>query len=398
MYEIGLPEFEIINRIINDDNDYVYTVVPKNNMKWCPECGSAHIVKYKKQKRMIRDLNEYEHRVGIIIQGHRYQCKDCNNNFGEEFDAIDKAGRLTKRLKAAIRKECFEKTFKVIAEQYGISQPSVKRVFDEYIEELSANYKINAPKILGIDEVHLHSQFRGVFVDVMGQRVIEMTEDRKQETIKNFLLSLPDRNNISCVTMDMSRHYKYVVNEVLPDVPIVIDKFHVIKELNKTLENIRTGLRKDMGKKSRVILKNMRFLFLTGNDNLSLRQIKQLESIFNEYPQFKVPYYLKEAFRGIYMYCETREEAEKQYAEWLDSCKGNNCTAYDGFIQTVNNWHTEIFNYFDYRYTNAQTESLNNIIREIDRAGRGYTFDVLRAKVLFRGSITKKGKFNYKDD
>ncbi len=243
MYEIGLPEFKVINRIINDDNDYVYTVEPKNSVKWCPECGSAHIVKYKKQKRMIRDLNEYEHRVGIIIQGHRYQCKDCNNNFGEEFDAIDKAGRLTKRLKATIRKECFEKTFKVIAEQYGISQPSVKRVFDEYIEELSANYKINAPKILGIDEVHLHSQFRGVFVDVIGQRVIEMTEDRKQETIRNFLLSLPDRNNISCVTMDMSRHYKYVVNEVLPNVPIVIDKFHVIKELNKALENIRTGLR-----------------------------------------------------------------------------------------------------------------------------------------------------------
>lgn len=38
----------------------------------------------------------------------------------------------------------------------------------------------------------------------------------------------------------------------------------------------------------------------------------------------------------------------------------------------------------------AQTESLNNVIREIDRAGRGYTFDVLRAKMLFRGSIAKK--------
>lgn len=394
MYEIGLPEFEVLERKINLDNDYIYTVVPKAAMKWCPECGSANIVKHKKHNRMVRDLNEYEHRVGIIIQGHRYQCQDCKGTFGEDFDAVDKSEWLTKRLKTMVQKECFEKTFKVIAEQYGISQPTAKRVFDEYVEEIGADYKIYAPKILGIDEVHLHSQFRGVFVDILGQKVIEMTDDRKQETVKSFLLSLPNRSNITCVTMDMARHYRYAVKEVLPNVPIVIDKFHVIKELNKCLETIRAGLKKSMDKSTRISLKNMRFLLLTGNDNLSSRQSKQLQLLLNEYPQFDVSYQLKEAFRNIYLYCKTREEAEQAYIEWTSACKDSNCTAYDSFIVTVANWHTEIFNYFDHRYTNAQTESLNNIIREIDRAGRGYTF----AKVLFRNYISKKGKFNYKSD
>lgn len=32
MYEIGLPEFEVLGRITNQDNDYVYTVVPKSRM------------------------------------------------------------------------------------------------------------------------------------------------------------------------------------------------------------------------------------------------------------------------------------------------------------------------------------------------------------------------------
>lgn len=121
MYEIGLPEFEVLERKINLDNDYIYTVVPKAAMKWCPECGSANIVKHKKHNRMVRDLNEYEHRVGIIIQGHRYQCQDCKGTFGEDFDAVDKSEWLTKHLKTMVQKECFEKTFKVIAEQYGIS-------------------------------------------------------------------------------------------------------------------------------------------------------------------------------------------------------------------------------------------------------------------------------------
>ncbi|MDE6677593.1 MAG: transposase [Ruminococcus sp.] len=65
-------------------------------------------------------------------------------------------------------------------------------------------------------------------------------------------------------------------------------------------------------------------------------------------------------------------------------------------MSTVANWHMEIFNYFNNRYTNAQTDSLNNVIREIDRAGRGYIFPMLRAKVLYRHITTKKGKFTFK--
>ena len=67
------------------------------------------------------------------------------------------------------------------------------------------------------------------------------------------------------------------VIDVLGDVPIVIDKFHIIKELNKALEDIRRTRRKDMEKESRISLKNMRFLFLTGGENLTPRHLKQLD-------------------------------------------------------------------------------------------------------------------------
>lgn len=394
MYDIGLPELEIIKRVINENNDCIYTAVPKNTPTVCFKCGSERFIKYRKYERKIRDLNERDYRVGIIIQGHRYQCKDCGSTFSEQFDCIT-SEQLTKRLKDKILSDCFKKTFKEIAEEYGISRPSVKRVFEEYIDEMNASYKPYAPQVLGIDEVHLHKQYCGVFVDVTGQRVIEMTENRSKETVKKFLESLPNKEKITCVTMDMWRVYKCTVEEVLPNATIVIDKFHVIKELNKALESIRTSLRKDMDKDRRVTLKNMRFLFLTGFENLTQRQKTQLEEILDEYPQFDEPYMLKEMFRDIFAYSKTKEDAEWAYTHWVKACKTIKCTAYYGFIEMVDKWHTEIFNYFDHRYTNAQTESLNNVIREIDRAGRGYTFDVLRAKVLSRNSISQKNKFSF---
>lgn len=129
-----------------------------------------------------------------------------------------------------------------------------------------------------------------------------------------------------------------------------------------------------MEKESRVSLKNMRFLFLTGSENLTPRQSKQLDLLLEAYPQFQTPYLLKEAFRNIYQFAESREETEQLYADWVQANADEDCHAFDDFISTVANWHTEIFNYFDNRYTNAQTESLNNVICEVDRAGRGYTF------------------------
>ena len=394
MYDIGFPELKITEKTTDENNYCTYQATVKTSPAECPECGSVHIVKHKKHDRMVRDLNEYEHRVGIIIHGHRYQCKECGNTFGEELKCVDKSGRLTKRLIAKIRLECFDKTFKDIADEYGISQPSVKRIFEDYVDELSESYTLYSPQILGIDEVHLHSQYCGVFVDVLGQKIIEMTENRNKVTVKKFLKSLPENHKIQCVTMDMWQPYKDAVLDVLGDVPIVIDKFHIIRELNRALEDIRKTLRKDMEKESRVPLKNMRFLFLTGSENLTPRQTKQLDMLLEAYPQFKTSYYLKEAFRNIYQFAETRYEAEQMYANWLQA--NEDCHAFDGFISTVGNWYTEIFNYFDNRYTNAQTESLNNVIREVDRAGRGYTFPVLRAKILYRHITAKKGKFTFK--
>lgn len=158
MYDIGLTELEVTERVIKD-GDYIYYATVTSEPKECPDCGSLHFVKHKKHDRMVRDLNEYEHRVGIVIHGHRYKCRDCGSTFGDDLQCVDKSGRLTKRLKVKIQIESFSKTFKELADEYGISQPSVKRLFDDYVDELDSAYTLYAPQVLGIDEVHLHSQY-----------------------------------------------------------------------------------------------------------------------------------------------------------------------------------------------------------------------------------------------
>lgn len=370
---------DIVSREVRGEY-LVYSAVPSNAVKRCPLCGSGRIVKYKKQTRTVRDLNEDGHKVTVIISGHRYQCRDCGGNFGEEYAAADKSGRLTKRLKAAIQRECLESTFKAAAERYGISQTSVKRVFAEYIKEMNAVRTLAAPEILGIDEVMLHNQYRGVFVDVTNGRVLEITENRSKEAVRGFLLSLPDREKITCVAMDMRRIYKSAVEELLPNAAVVIGKRYVIAELNKAFDDLRPIVRAAADK-----LRDMRSLLTADSAGLSQSQTERLESILGEYPRLKTMYELKEELCGIFTRCKTRGEAETRYEKWLKSCRENSVSAFESFIETAALWHTEIFNRFDYPRADS-ADSFGDIIREINRAGRGYDFEVIRARVLFRGA------------
>ena len=393
--DINLPEFKVIEQKINADNDYIYTLEPVKTEWVCPTCGSIRTHKHRENNREVRDLNIQGHRVGLKILGYRRRCAECKTTFAEEYDSIEKSSRMTKRLREEIQKQSLLKPFRKIADEYGLSTPTIERAFNDYAAELDAEYKPVAPETLGIDEVHLKKEFRGVFVDVDRRKVIEMTPNRSKKTVIALIKSLPDKENITCVTMDMWKPYREAVYEALPGVPVVVDHFHVIKELHRELETIRRKLRAEAtDKKEGISLKNMRYLLLTAAENLSSKQDDLLQRMLAAYPQFETPYLLKEAFRSVYD-CKTKQEAEETYKEWLQEYSENKMTCFDEFIAMVEDWHTEIFNYFDSRCTNATTESLNTVIREVDRQARGYSFEVLRIKMIHRGSIEKKGKFSF---
>ena len=395
--EIDLPEFNIIEKEVTDDGDCIYILELINKPTLCPICG-AKLHKHKSITRKVRDLNQFGHQVGLVIKGHRYRCsnKECGSFVGESYESIQEGSQLTNRLRDTIKRESMLSTFKELAELYNVSTSTVAELFKEETAELNKQYKLIAPKVLGIDEVHLKKNYYGVFVNINENRIIEIKENRNKTTVIKFIQSMDDRGNIECVTMDMWKPYKDAVNTVLPNVPVVIDKFHVIKELQKSLDEMRKNVSRVIKEqKERVSLKNNRTLMLKSAENLSSREYEKLNLLLDKYPAFKIPYDLKEAFRAIYD-CNSREEAENTFIEWINECHAQGISGYDSFIETVCNWHTEIFNYFDYRYTNAATESLNATIRELDREGRGYAFETLRDKVVLKHLVSnKKNKLKF---
>jgi transposase len=168
----------------------------------------------------------------------------------------------------------------------------------------------------------------------------------------------------------------------------VVDKFHVVKMANYGLDIIRRGVRENLTPKQRRGLMHDRFILLKRAHKLQPFEQLILESWTRNFPALAEAYYAKEAFYAMYDCMET-EEARRVLINWKHSLSPTIKTAFQPLVTAMGNWEAEVLNYFEHPVTNAYTECLNGIIRVIDRNGRGYSYEALRAKILFTAGAHK---------
>ena len=101
------------------------------------------------------DIPIHGKRAGVKAIRLRYRCKPCGNVFIDRLIAMDEEHMITKRLVGFIRRESLNRTFTSIAEDVGIDEKTIRKVFKEMVKEYEAEYKVITPEWLGIDEIHL---------------------------------------------------------------------------------------------------------------------------------------------------------------------------------------------------------------------------------------------------
>lgn len=87
-----------------------------------------------------------------------------------------------------------------------------------------------------------------------------MLPNKSKESVKRFIKSLTGYQDIQCFAIDMWKPYRTAVYELIPDAIVIVDKFHVIKEINNALDKIRKRVHEDDDE--RKFLKNTRYNLL----------------------------------------------------------------------------------------------------------------------------------------
>jgi transposase len=398
-YQLGLPEFAVISVAESMDGRALKFVVeaskPPNHCLKCAVVGIPYI--HGSRISLIKDLPIADKHVVLEVKVNRYKCRDCGQTFVESFGCID--GQMTARMRLRIAERVLRRdTFTKIATDYSVSDKTVRRIFDDWAAAHAYMLRYETPRILGIDEAHIDDEFRLILTDIENKMPLDMLPNNKYATVVKYFKALPNKNRVEAVTMDFFEGYAKAVYKSFPFPPLVIiDRFHVIQLLNRHMDTIRKRVhaeekKNNIGKAK--MLKNERKIFMANMEDLNDDTLTRLSEWFKEYPVLEEVYYLKETFRAIYN-CAGRADAEIAFDKWCGSVPSH-LPEYVSLVTTFTERKEHILNWYDKKYTNAFTESVNNITKDIEKRGRGYNFEVLRMIVLLSFRVPKLEKFDAK--
>lgn len=389
---LNLPGIKPVD-MYKESKALIIVAVPEVvKVPWCEDC---HIPMHKHgtRKNKFSDTPLYMEPVRLEIQRPRFRCEACGKMAMPELNFLDDKRRATQRLVDVIRQQCLSTTFRALAEQTGVAVNTVKNIAHDLIEELERTVRYETPVIMGIDEVNLAGGYRCVITNLATNNVFDMLEHRTQDHLKPFFKDLPDGDKVEWVCTDMWRPFKRSFAQYLPNAKLVIDKFHVVKMASEALEEERKKYQVQLSKADRIyVKKSIRWLTLKRPSNLSPAEQKALAVVREQIPQLAVAYDFKESFFGIYDEPD-KQNAQNAFEAWENSLPPQGLEAFKKLAKTVHNHYEDIFAYWDapFPITNAYTEGLNGLIKMSNRLGRGYSYDIIRAKTLYSAAARKVG-------
>ncbi len=350
----------------------------------CPVCGKP-VYRHGRRAIVFADTPLQMQPVRLEIDRPRYRCESCRKTLTTELPFLDEKRRATRRLIEAIRRRCLTSTFHSLAEETGLAVNTVKNIALDLISELEATVHFQTPVIMGIDEVNLAGGYRCIITNLATNSVFNMLKERTKASMKPFFRDLVDRDRVEWVCTDMWRPFKDSFGPYLPNAQLVIDKFHVVRMASDALEVERKKHQATLDRNERLkVKKSIRWLTLKRPASLSEAERHALEAMREHIPVLAEAYDFKETFYTIYDEPD-KASAMGAFEAWENSLPSGRLPAFHSLSRTVHNHFDDIFAYWDapVRITNAYTEGLNGLVKVANRMGRGYSYEIIRAKTLY---------------
>ena len=177
-------------------------------------------------------------------------------------------------------------SWKETAEAFGTTWDSVFRSVKHAVLWGLARRELEDIEAIGVDEISWtngHSYLTLVYqIDGNVKRLLWIAQGRTEKSLRGFFefLSEKARKGIQFVASDMCKAYLNVIAEQVPKAVNVLDRFHVMKNMNTAIDEVRRAeaaeLKRD-GKEQ--ILKHSRWCLLKRPENLTGPQAAKLDEL-----------------------------------------------------------------------------------------------------------------------
>jgi len=223
--------------------------------------------------------------------------------------------------------------------------------------------------VLSVDEHSFRRQ--DMVVTVTGvwprRRLLAILPDDRVETLERYLRGLPEdvRSRIRAVCIDLRHAWRRAIQRVLPDVTIVVDRFHVIQDAKAAGGEARLVEQQGTGRKI------PRWPLAKNEEDLTQTQAAQLAEIRQRYPNVAHFHWVKQQLRAFYR-AGRREEAERILSRIILNVEEADDAALVLWGRTLRAWRAELLAYHTHRVNSGYTEGVRTKTKPLKRLSYGF--------------------------
>ena len=292
---LDIPEVEVLQTEITSRGDFVITVKSKVGHAICGQ-GGKQTTEFHCYDRMIplRHLPILGRAVYIRLRPQRYRCPYCADKptITQQLSWYKQGAQATKADEQYLLLQLVNSTIEDVSCKEKLGYEAVIGVIDRHISQKVDWEEYEQIEVLGLDEIALKKGHRDFVVIVTLRdsqaRVSVLAElgDRKKETVKKFLWSIPERlkQTIRTVCTDMYDGFINAVKEELGGVTVVADRFHVAKKYRACAAELRKKetrrLKKELSPEEDKQIKGAMWPFRKKAEDLSKEEKELLARLF----------------------------------------------------------------------------------------------------------------------
>ncbi len=382
---LGIQDWDIEEVKVSEEQVLI-RLKRKGKYYCCNNCRQMTFLTHDCREQKVRDLDMSGKKVYLIFWKHRVRCK-CSETPQEEYiDFVDKHQRYTRRFENFIYQLSKYMTIRGIAKLFGLSWGAIEYIaLKETKEIIQREDLLKEVEEIAVDEIAYGKwhKYLTIVTNLKTRKVIWIGKGRKKKTLDRFFIELGEENRkkIKVVVTDMWEPYVLSIKKHIPTAEIVLDKFHLMKQLNTKLDELRKAEQKKIEKEGAKVIYGERWIILKGKENLTERQRIRLEELCQKNEPLYKGYLLKEDFRE-FLTIEKEDEAKKYFADWAQRVVESGIKQMEDFLNMTLRWSDKIFAYFRNHITTGVSEGINNKIRTILKMGYGYrNTETLKLKI-----------------
>src|ERR1041385_1378368 len=217
--------------------------------------------------------------VFLLYAMRRVDCRRCAGVVVEEVPWGDGKRTLTKAYMLFLARWARRLSWKETAEAF---RTSWEKVFDavEHVVTWGLEHRtLGQIDAIGVDEIHYakgHKYLTLVYqIDIGVTRLLWVGKERTIESFQGFFSAMGQEvtSKICFVCSDMWEPYLKVIRENCSEALHIHDRFHIVANMNKALDQVRAEETGRMQREGRdPVLKKSRGLLLKRSENLEIEQ------------------------------------------------------------------------------------------------------------------------------